>query len=119
MEFEVYRHKDGDLEEFKKVDAMFKRIQSEDKWLCNNAQKNLSAGVFVNGELHPRMEKGPLFFQDKVRTLLQSHRQSEEALKQEIWPARQKFVETPTSNADDEEFCNRLDCATGTRELEW
>lgn len=29
----------------------------EDKQLCNAAQRNLSAGVFVNGQLHPQAEK--------------------------------------------------------------
>ncbi|RFN53490.1 cytochrome p450 oxidoreductase [Fusarium flagelliforme] len=67
MEYEVYRHKDASDEDFKTIDEMFKRILAEDKWLCNNAQKNLNAGVFVNGEMHPKLEQGPLYFQHRIR----------------------------------------------------
>ncbi|KAJ4128109.1 hypothetical protein NW768_008393 [Fusarium equiseti] len=70
MEYEVYRHKDASDEDFKTIDEMFKRILAEDKWLCNNAQKNLNAGVFVNGEMHPKLEQGPLYFQHRIRGIL-------------------------------------------------
>lgn len=119
MEYEVYRHKRATDEDFEKVDAMFKRILGEDKWLCNNAAKNIEAGVFVNGELHPRMEKGPLFFQSRVREILRAHRKREEMLKREIWPAQQglsgKSGTDGTTN-DDMTFCARLDCE---KEVAW
>lgn len=70
MEYEVYRHKDASDEDFITIDEMFKRILAEDKWLCNNAQKNLNAGVFVNGEMHPKLEQGPLYFQHRIRGIL-------------------------------------------------
>lgn len=112
MEYEVYRHKDATDEDFEKVDFMFKRILNEDKWLCNNAAKNLEAGVFVNGELHPRMEKGPLYFQSQIRKVLQAHRKREEVAKQEIWPARQVLAEGTEQGetADDIAFCAKLGC---------
>ena len=73
MEYEVYRHKNASDEDFKTIDEMFKRILAEDKWLCNNAQKNLNAGVFVNGEMHPKLEQGPLYFQHRIRGILFDH----------------------------------------------
>jgi hypothetical protein len=96
MEYEVYRHKDASDKDFERIDSIFKRILSEDKWLCNNAQKNLNAGVFVNGEMHPRLESGPRFFQESVRKHLQTHRKQEEAAGKEIWPARQISKQTCT-----------------------
>ena len=57
MRYEVYRNKKSSDADFEVISAMYKRIMSEDKELCTRAQKNLSAGVFVNGEMHPRMEK--------------------------------------------------------------
>jgi hypothetical protein len=57
MEYEVYRHKDASDLDFNDISDCFKQILKEDKDLCNAAQKNLNAGIFVNGELHPRVEK--------------------------------------------------------------
>ena len=87
MRYEVYRNNDATDEDFNIISDMYKRIMSEDKYLCINSQKNLTAGVFVNGELHPEMEKGPLFFQKTVRDVVVEHRKKEEAVGHEIWPA--------------------------------
>lgn len=57
MEYEVYRHEDATDEEFEEITACFRQILTEDKDLCTGSQKNLSAGIFLNGELHPRVEK--------------------------------------------------------------
>lgn len=57
MEYEVYRHNDATDEEFTEISDFFKNIMREDKDLCNGAQKNLNGGIFLNGELHPRVEK--------------------------------------------------------------
>lgn len=119
MEYEVYRHKDADDEGFERIDSMFKRILSEDKWLCNNAQKNLEAGVFVNGEMHPRMEKGPLFFQKKVRNLVQTHWKQERGLGGQIWPTQQALPVDAKASRDDEEFCERIDCQNNGKVPSW
>ncbi|VUC22971.1 unnamed protein product [Clonostachys rosea] len=119
MEYEVYRHKDASDEDFKTIDEMFKRILNEDKWLCNNAQKNLNAGVFINGEMHPRMEQGPLYFQSRVRQVLNDHRKLEQAANQEIWPARQTAAQDYGDTVEDISFCSGLACAKNTTALEW
>ncbi|CAH0022427.1 unnamed protein product [Clonostachys rhizophaga] len=119
MEYEVYRHKNASDEDFKTIDEMFKRILNEDKWLCNNAQKNLNAGVFVNGEMHPRMEQGPLYFQSRVRQVLNDHRKLEQAAGQEIWAARQAAPGGSDHTAEDISFCSGLSCAKNTTALEW
>lgn len=87
MRYEVYRHKDASDDDFNLISDMYKRIMSEDKYLCIQSQKNLNAGVFVNGELHPEMEKGPLHFQKTVRDVVVEHHKKEEAAGHEIWPA--------------------------------
>lgn len=57
MEYEVYRNNDATDEAFTSISDFFKVVLKEDKDLCNGAQKNLQAGIFLNGELHPHAEK--------------------------------------------------------------
>jgi hypothetical protein len=57
LQYEVYRHKDAPTEVFDELDAFFKQVEGEDKQLCEGAQRNLNAGVYVNGVLHPSTEK--------------------------------------------------------------
>jgi hypothetical protein len=49
-------------EDFNNISDCFKHILKKDKDLCNAAQKNLNAGVSVNGELHPWVEMVHLNF---------------------------------------------------------
>ncbi|KAM0425792.1 hypothetical protein ACHAPT_009042 [Fusarium lateritium] len=119
MEYEVYRHKDASDDDFKRIDEMFKRILSEDKWLCNNAQKNLNAGVFINGEMHPRMEQGPLYFQSQVRKFLNDHHKLEEAAKKEIRPAQQILTGDTAVTEVDLDFCSGSACGKEQGALEW
>lgn len=90
MRYEVYRHNDATDEDFNLISDMYKRIMSEDKYLCIHTQKNLNAGVFVNGLLHPEMEMGPLHFQSTVREVVTEHFNKEQAAGHEIWPAKQE-----------------------------
>lgn len=118
MEYEVYRHTEASDAEFEHIDSFFKRVLMEDKYLCNAAQKNLNAGVFVNGQLHPELESAPLFFQNTVRSLLSRHREEERRQKTEIWPAQQQPAGAAT--AEDIAFCSGLACtAEGQKGLEW
>jgi hypothetical protein len=93
MRYEVYRHKDATDEAFNLISDMYKRIMSEDKYLCVYSQKNLNAGVFVNGQLHPEMEKGPLHFQKTVRGVVTGHFAKEKTVGHEIWPAKHDIPE--------------------------
>ena len=105
MRYEVYRNKSSSDEDFEVIDSMYKRIMSEDKYLCANAQKNISAGVFVAGELHPIKEKGPLYFQKLVRESMMKHHQREAAAEKEIWPARQTLPRGEVNTDKDVGFC--------------
>jgi len=92
---------------------------SEDKALCDLAQKNINAGVFVNGEMHPVMEKGPLFFQKLVRENVTDHFKKEQTSKQEIWPARQTLPGSAVVTQKDLELCSGLACGTNQEGLVW
>jgi hypothetical protein len=92
MRYEVYRHKEAPRAEFDFIASMYQRVMSEDKALCEASQKNLNRNVFVNGEMHPRLEQGPLFFQSKCRDLVKEHREREMMIKREIWPAQFSLV---------------------------
>lgn len=61
IENEVYRHKDSTDKEFDDINAFYRQVLDEDKELCEGAQRNLGAGVFVNGELHPNKENVGVF----------------------------------------------------------
>lgn len=64
IENEVYRHKDSTDKEFDDINAFYRQVLDEDKELCEGAQRNLGAGVFVNGELHPNKENARIFLAD-------------------------------------------------------
>jgi hypothetical protein len=119
MEYEVYRHKDASDKDFKTIDEMFKRILAEDKWLCSNAQKNLNAGVFVNGEMHPKMEQGPLYFQHRIRDILGEHHLLEKTAGREINPAQQLVSDGSKETEEDMSLCSGLACGKNGDALEW
>ncbi|KAL0938172.1 naphthalene -dioxygenase subunit alpha [Colletotrichum truncatum] len=118
MRYEVFRNKNSSDEDFTVISDMYKRIMSEDKYLCDNAQKNLNAGVFVNGEMHPEMEKGPLFFQQRVRENVTEHFKKEQELGTQIWPAQQQVPKTAKASQDDEAFCSAVDCCRNKNQVE-
>jgi hypothetical protein len=92
MRYEVYRHKHAPEADFQSIAQMYRRVMSEDKALCEASQRNLNRGVFTNGEMHPRLEQGPLFFQSMCRDLVKEHRQREMEEGREIWPAKFEVV---------------------------
>lgn len=115
MQYEVYRHKDASDEDFDSINQIYKRVLSEDKWLCNETQQNLTSGTYVNGPLHPQYESGPLYLQGLIRDLLSEHRSKEEQQKMKIWPTVQDTQGMGETGAD-ESFCASLDCVGSQRE---
>ena len=57
MEYEVYRNRNATDQAFHHTNNLFKVVMTEDKYLCNAAQRNLNTGVFMSGQLHPVAEK--------------------------------------------------------------
>jgi hypothetical protein len=119
MAYEIYRNKNSSDADFKLISEMYERVMREDKVLCDKAQKNLERGVFVNGQLHPKYEKAPLFFQNTVRDVITEHYNREKKEGREIWPARQKSVENVEISNQDEEICAGISCGSQKEILAW
>jgi hypothetical protein len=121
MRYEVFRNKNSSDHDFELVNNIYKRIMSEDKALCSAAQQNLNAGVFTNGELHPKYEKGPLHFQKTVRETVVGWREKEiREGGSELWPARPIVTGWKAEiSAKDVDFCKSLSCSQPPEELAW
>ncbi|KAE8350334.1 Rieske [2Fe-2S] iron-sulfur domain-containing protein [Aspergillus coremiiformis] len=119
MAYEIYRNRNSSDEDFKLISEMYARVMAEDKVLCDNAQKNLDRGVFVNGELHPKFEKAPLFFQSTVRDVITDHFNQEAAEGREIWPAKQQLPGNAQVSEKDEDICASLACGLKKEGLAW
>jgi hypothetical protein len=120
MQYQVFRNKNATDSAFDLVNQIYKRVMSEDKELCAQAQLNINAGIFINGEMHPRLEKGPLHFQAQCRESVTEHFKREQARGTEIWPARQSLPDSAGQSLEDEDFCKSLPClARQDSALEW
>src|ERR1700761_2099385 len=119
MHYQIFRNKNSTEEEFQLIHQLYKKVVGEDKVLCELAQRNLNAEIFVNGEMHPRLEKGPLFFQKVVRKVIREHWEREKAAKREIWPARQQLPSSATVSTEDAEMCSSLSCRVDESGLAW
>ena len=119
MHYQIFRNKHSTEEQFQLISQLYNKVVGEDKVLCELAQKNLNAEVFVSGEMHPRLEKGPLFFQRVARKIIREHFEREKAAKKEIWPARQQLPGSAVLNNEDTELCSSLSCQTNEAGLAW
>lgn len=119
MHYQIFKNKNSSTENFQAIHQLYARVIGEDKVLCELVQKNLNAGIYVNGELHPRLEKGPLFFQKLTRQALRDHFEQEKKAKREIWPARQRLPDSATVSKEDEELCSGLSCQTTPAGMAW
>jgi hypothetical protein len=113
MSYEIYRNKHSTDAQFHLIADMYERVMREDKVLCDAAQRNLDRGVFVNGQLHPKYEKAPLFFQDTVRRVVKEHWEREKTKGREIWPAKRTMRENVERSEEDEEVCRGVECMGG------
>ena len=119
MEYQIFRNEKSSEDDFQLIHQMYKRIVAEDKVLCELAQKNLARGIFTNGELHPRLEKGPLYFQRVARDVIREHYLREKEAKKQIWPARPDIPIAEIVTLEDEELCSSLTCETNQAGLAW
>jgi hypothetical protein len=121
MHYQIFRNKNSSEEDFHNIADLYARVVSEDKDLCIGAQKNLNAGIFVSGELHPRLEHGPLSFQESHRQAIHEHAKLEREAGKQIWPARQQLPSDHASeaNKEDEALCSSLSCGGIQEVLAW
>lgn len=109
MHYQIFRNKNSPKELFDLIDKLYEQVMREDKALAVNVQRNMERGMFVNGELHPRVEGAALHHMAKAREAVKTHAAKEKAAGRQIWPAAQ----APNSDAvskEDEEFCAGLAC---------
>lgn len=111
IKYEVYRHKSASVEDFQRVNEIYKQIFSDDKALSERTQRNLNRAVATHGELHPELEKGSLYFQQIIRDEVTQHWRHEQALKREVWPAAPPPRFDNSESESDIEFCSGLACA--------
>jgi len=120
MEYEVYRNLSATNEEFEAMDAFFKQVEREDKFLCENVQKNLNADAYVAGPLHPHNEKGVLHFKSWLKRAVMKHQEQEKRSKHQISPMTRHM---PNSNTTEEDvFCRSLcqhDSSEEQASLQW
>ncbi|OJJ61684.1 hypothetical protein ASPSYDRAFT_75729 [Aspergillus sydowii CBS 593.65] len=120
MAYEIYRNRHSSESDFKLISDMYARVMGEDKVLCVNAQRNLERGVFTSGQLHPKFEKAPLFFQSTVRGVITEHFEREKNAGKEIWPAKHRLTTKDVEKSDmDEEICAALACGRKDEGLVW
>ncbi|KAH8691418.1 Rieske [2Fe-2S] iron-sulfur domain-containing protein [Talaromyces proteolyticus] len=119
MAYEIYRNRNSAENDFRLISDMYERVMKEDKVLCNNAQKNLDRNVFISGQLHPKYEKAPLFFQSTVRDVITKHFELEKSEGREIWPAKRKIQRNAEVSEKDEEICAALSCGALKEGLAW
>jgi hypothetical protein len=119
MHYQIFRNKNSTEEQFQMIHQLYKKVVGEDKILCELAQKNLNAEIFVNGEMHSRLEKGPLYFQKQVRQVIWEHYEKEKAAKKEIWPARQQLPASAVESMADAEMCAGLACEGESKGIAW
>ncbi|KAL4951065.1 Rieske [2Fe-2S] iron-sulfur domain-containing protein [Aspergillus filifer] len=123
IENEVYRHKSATDEEFNNIISFYRQVLDEDRELCEGVQRSLKSGVFLNGELHPDKERGPIKFQEVLKSMVMEHAKEEEKKGKEIWPAVPKDRGVVRDGKVDEEigFCMKLEgqACPGSEELSW
>ncbi|GAA5987355.1 hypothetical protein JCM10908_001924 [Rhodotorula pacifica] len=119
--YDVYRHKDCTDEVFAENHAFFVRVESEDKMLCANVQKNLERGTYNAGPLHPERESGVIYFHKMHIKLLQDHFEKEKAAGHEIRGGKTLYRGKETaadSFASELESCGGS-CGGGAAATEW
>lgn len=119
MHYQIFRNKNSPQELFTLIHDLYKQVMYEDKQLAANVQKNMNRGVFVNGQMHPRVESAPLHHMAKTREAVKAHAAKEKAAGRQLWPA----VQAPNSDLaskEDEDFCASLACgAAAETVLAW
>lgn len=119
MHYQIFRHRDAKPELFKLVNDLYVQVMTEDKDMVSGVQRNLQRGLFVNGELHSRVESAALHTQAKTREAVMQHRKMEEQEGRKIWPAVRTDLGQDQETKEDEEFCASLTCGDGKEALEW
>ncbi|PIG82808.1 hypothetical protein AARAC_003109 [Aspergillus arachidicola] len=119
MHYQIFRNKNAKPELFEKINTLYKQVMNEDKGLACGVQKNMERGLFVNGQMHPRVESAVVHMQSRTREIVKEHAEQEKVAGHQIWPAAQN-PSTDAVSKDDEAFCTGLACAfTQGSDIAW
>ncbi|EPQ57132.1 ISP domain-containing protein [Gloeophyllum trabeum ATCC 11539] len=116
LEYDIFAKKGVQETEIVEFIDFLKQVEIEDFNLCVATQRNLRAGVYSSGVLHPEKENGVLYYQNLVREKLLQHYEAEKAAGKEISPAA-----AGSRNSPEDELCRGLESGLcgGSKELEW
>lgn len=114
MHYQIFRNKNSPDDLFNLINTLYKQVMSEDKALAASSHKNIARGMFVNGEMHPKLESASLYHQDKTRQCVKAHLAKEKAAGHQIWPAQQAPNEDVVSK-EDEAICAGLSCQSSNQ----
>ena len=109
MHYQIFRNKNSPQELFDLVNNMYVQIMNEDKGLAIGVQANLERGLFVNGQMHPRVESAALHLQQKTRETVKAHLAEEREVGRQLWPAHARNI-MDAGTQEDEESCAGLAC---------
>lgn len=119
LQYDIYTKKglpDAEKKEF--VDFL-QLVELEDYNLCQATQKNLNQGIYGSGFLHPKKERGVLYYQGLVRDMVKEHFALEEKKGGIVNPA---FVGGSLNESVKEldELCSKLGgCGTEKNGIDW
>lgn len=118
LQYDIYTKKG--LPEDEKVEFVdfLQLVELEDFQLCQLTQKNLNQGIYSSGFLHPQKERGVLHYQGLVRDMVKEHFALEEKRGTMVNPA---FLggSTNANVRELEALCDKLECESGGKEVEW
>lgn len=116
MHYQIFRNINAKQEHFDLINDLYKQVMNEDKGLAAGVQKNLERGLFINGQLNPRVESAVLHQQARTREIVKEHSEKEKVAGRQIWPAAQ-VPSTNKASQEDEEFCASLACAPSNQDI--
>ncbi len=84
MHYQIFHRKNCKPGLFEKFDALYRQTMSEGMGLARGVQKNMQRGLFINGQMHPRLESAVLHMQSGAREVLVEHAQQENAAGRQV-----------------------------------
>ncbi|KAK5436744.1 hypothetical protein LTR34_002375 [Exophiala xenobiotica] len=118
-EYQTFRNPASDMDIFQRAADFFEGIELEDYDLMNGVQKNLNAGVYVQGPLHTKREGGVLYFKSLIQADLKKHMAIEtEVGGRQVWPAK-RSQQLHKDVVEQEQFCSAVcACAVAQRQAQ-
>lgn len=79
MHYQIFHRKNCKPGFFEKIDTLYQQIMSEGKALACSVQNNMERGLFINGQMHPRVESAILHMQSRTPEIVGEYAEQERA----------------------------------------